>query len=94
MLDIPSDFGISSTFNISDLVKYKEPTMIPSEPFEPDSIFESEPTHECPPAKLPKQSDRIERILDDKIVTTQNKDYQRYLVHWQGCRDSEDSWIT
>jgi len=94
VLDLPFDFGISSTFNISDLVGYKKPTMIPSEPFGPDSIFEGEPTHECPPAKLPKRRDRIEQILDNKTITTRNKDYQRYLVHWQGRPDSKDSWIT
>ncbi|MQM10151.1 hypothetical protein Taro_043040, partial [Colocasia esculenta] len=32
--------GISSTFNVSDLVAYREPTVIPSEPFEPDSIVD------------------------------------------------------
>ena len=68
--------------------------MIPSELFRPDSTFESEPTLECPPAILPKRQDRIEQILDDKIITTRNKDYQRYLVHWQGHPNSEDSWIT
>ena len=94
VLDLPSDFGISSTFNISDLVGYKKPTMIPSEFLEPDPSLESEPTPECPPATLPKRGERIERVIDDKIVTTRNKDYQRYLVHWQGRPDSEDSWIT
>ena len=53
VLELPPDFGISSTFNISDLREYNEPTLILSEPFEPDPIIESEPLPECPPAIPP-----------------------------------------
>ena len=49
MLELPSNLGISSTFYVSDLVEYRAPVTIPSEPFEPDLFIESEPTHECPP---------------------------------------------
>ena len=94
ILELPSDLGINPTFNISDLVEYKEPMMIPSEPFGPDNIIESEPTPECPPITIPQRREKIEQILDDKIVTTRNKDYFRYLVRWQGRPDSDNSWIT
>ena len=82
MLELPSDLGISSTFNVSDLVEYRAPATIPSEPFEPDLPVESEPTHECPPVNLPMRNERIERILDDQAITTWNKGYQSYLVCW------------
>ena len=70
VLELPSDLGISSTFNISDLVEYSAPAIIPSEPFEPDHSFESEPTPECPPPNLPVRTERIECILDDQAITT------------------------
>ena len=35
MLDLPLDLGISSTFNIIDLVEYRELAAIPSKAFEP-----------------------------------------------------------
>ena len=94
ILELPSDLGISPTFNVSDLIEYKEPMMIPSEPFGPDHIFESEPVPEYPPTTIPQKKEKIEQILDDKIVTTRNKDYYRYLVRWQGRPDSDNSWIT
>ena len=80
MLELPPDFDISLTFNISDLREYIEPALIPSEPFEPDPILESEPPPECPPAIPLARRDRVERILDDQAIVTRNKGYQRYLV--------------
>jgi len=94
VLELPPKLGISSTVNILDLVEYREPAMIPSEPFGPDPILESEPIPECPPTNWPKRGERIECILDDQAITTRNKGYQRYLVHWQGRSKSENSWIT
>ena len=82
VLELPSDFGISSTFNIFDLKEYIEPALIPSEPFEPDPIFESETPTECPPAVPPSWRDRVKRILDDQAIVTRNKGYQHYLVRW------------
>jgi len=34
VLDLPHDFGISSTFNIEDLVAYHKRLPIPNDPFE------------------------------------------------------------
>jgi hypothetical protein len=34
VLDLPHDFGISSTFNIEDLIAYHKPLPIPNDPFE------------------------------------------------------------
>ena len=94
VLELPPNYGISSTFNILDLVEYREPANIPSEPFEPDLSFESEPEPECPPPNIPERGERIERVLDDQAITTRGKGYQRYLVRWQGRPESDDSWIT
>ena len=94
VLELPPDMGISTTFNISDLVEYKEPVLIPSEPFEQETIIESEPIPECPPPIIPERREKVERILDDKTITTRNKNYQRYLVKWQSRPESNNSWIT
>jgi len=94
VIELPPGLGISSTFNISDLVEYKEPAVISSEPFGPIPSFESEPAPECPPTNWPNSEEKIERILDDQAICTRNRGYQRYLVRWQGQPESEDSWIT
>ncbi|PKA59868.1 hypothetical protein AXF42_Ash015926 [Apostasia shenzhenica] len=39
-VNLPSDFGISTTFNISNLVAYKELIAIPSDPLEPSPPIE------------------------------------------------------
>ena len=48
VVDSTPEYGISSTFNVVDLMAYKEPTAIPSDPFEPSPLIESEPTPEYP----------------------------------------------
>ena len=69
VLELPHDLGISSTFNITDLTEYREPTVIPSEAFGPDPLLEREPTLEYP-LKRPERREKIERILDDQIIST------------------------
>ena len=73
VLELPSDLGISSTFNISDLVEYRAPAIIPSEPFELDHSLKSEPTPECPPPNLPVRTERIEHVLDDQAILLRTK---------------------
>ena len=34
VVDLPADWGISSTFNVEDLMRFKGSTYIPSDPFE------------------------------------------------------------
>ena len=43
-LELPKEFGVNSTFNVSDLVPYKGPAMEPSKELEPSSTLEREPS--------------------------------------------------
>ena len=96
VFDLPQEQGFSPTFNVSDLIDYKKPAMIPSESFEPLSSFESEPHPECPQIPLRglrEQHDVIDRILDEQIRSTRGRDYHRFLVRQQGKPELKDSWI-
>ena len=53
VLELSSDYGISSIFNIFDLKEYKKPTLIPSEAFGPYLAFESKTLPKYPPAIPP-----------------------------------------
>ena len=44
-LELPKKYGVNPTFNVSDLVPYKGPTVEPSEELEPLSSLEREPNH-------------------------------------------------
>ena len=93
MLELPLDLLINPTFNVLDLVKYREPVLIPNEPFESNPIM-SEPTHECPPTIFFEQREKVESILDDQTISTKKKGYRCYLVYWEGRPGSKNSWIT
>ena len=93
-MELLDDYGISSTFNISDLVAYRDPAVIPSESFEPSPPLVSDPTHECPLLAPLQQREQIEHILDQQVITTSNRVYQRYLVRWKGRPTTDDTWIT
>ena len=41
VLDLPSNWGISSTFNFAELVEYMKPITIPSDYFRPGTSFVS-----------------------------------------------------
>ena len=95
-IDLPHDYGISSSFNIEDLVAYKSPTAIPDTPFdEPllDPIDASIPTPL--PLNLPcAYKESIDVILDEQIVSTKDGGVHHFLVRWRGQPDSNSTWIT
>uniref|UniRef100_A0A2N9GGF1 RNA-directed DNA polymerase n=1 Tax=Fagus sylvatica TaxID=28930 RepID=A0A2N9GGF1_FAGSY len=96
LLDLPSDYGISSTFNIEDLVAFKGTAVIPDAPFDdplPDPM--DIPLPIPAPLNLPyARKEHIDAILDEQIVSTRDGGVQRFLVHWHGRPTSDCTWIT
>ena len=67
VIDLPYDYGISSSFNIEDLVAYKSPTAIPDTPFDeslPNPIDVHIPTP-LPLNFLYAHKESIDAILDE-----------------------------
>ena len=94
VVDLPSDFGISCTFNVEDLVPYRGTFDTPSDPFvdapSQDPLSESPPLPPLPP-KLSYATENIDSILDDQIVSIRDGGTRRYLIKWTGKPDSENS---
>jgi len=76
VIDLPSDFGISSTFNKSDLVAYKGPPFNPDNPLVNLDEPNPEPLFEGPHFPLlqttldPFTTEQIDSIKDDHIIST------------------------
>ena len=67
VIELSSDYGISSTFNIKDLVAYKGPATIPDDPFtEPPPAPTISPDFDTiPPNIPPTHKESIDAILDE-----------------------------
>ena len=91
-LELPKEFGVNPTFNVSDLMPYRGPTVEPSEELEPSSSLEREPS---PPPSIQRHRHRqVDRILDEQTTVTRNRVYQRYLVRWKDQPLTEDTWMS
>ena len=84
VIDLPYDYGISSSFNIEDLVAYKSLIVIPDTPFDElllDLIDAPIPTPL--PLNLPyAYKESIDAILDEQIVSTRDGGVHNFLVQW------------
>ena len=96
MIDIPSDYGISSTFIIADLLAFKGPAVIPYDPFDdPLSSSLANPVPSPTPSCFQKaHKDIIDVILDEQSLFTRDGTVQLFLVRWRGQPDSDCTWIT
>ncbi|PKU77037.1 hypothetical protein MA16_Dca001643 [Dendrobium catenatum] len=97
VLELLEGFNMNPTFNIEDIVAFEGPN------FNPNNPLYNEPC-ETPPSEIPSlhplpnlphlpRAEKIETILDDEIISIKDGGRQRYLVHWEGTPETEDTWI-
>ena len=74
VIDIPSNYGISSTFNITNLIAFKGPVAIPYDPFnDPPSSSLANPVPSLTPSFFQKaHKDIIDVILDEQSLFTRD----------------------
>ena len=85
IMDIPNDWGISNSFNISDLVKFHENEDIPNEMFSSPTPLESEDfQNSLLSPNLVSNVELIDKIIDHRTIITDSKedDYE-FLVKWK-----------
>lgn len=84
VLDLPLDLGISSTFNIEDLLPYHSPSTTFVNPFldqqTPSTPF---PQSISPLLLMAHRWEVVEDILDKQAFSIRQGSYQRYLVKWK-----------
>ena len=97
VVGIPSDWGMSSTFNVSDLVWYRPM---------PKSLSDVEPhtstgplsdaiagSLQSPPVLSPSRHEHVESVLQEVISAAGEKVDRQCLVHWQDRPSTEDTWV-
>ena len=98
VVGIPSDWGMSSTFNVCDLVRYL-PMSDPISDLEPhtpsgqmsDVIERPSPS---PPLSSPPRHERVESVLREVINAAEGRVGRKFLVRWQDRPATEDAWIS
>ena len=95
VINLPYDYGISSSFNIEDSAAYKSPTAIPDTPFDEPLLDPIDAPIPTPlPLNLPyAHKESIDAILDEQIVSTRDGGVHCFLVQWRGRLDSNCTWI-
>ena len=87
---MPSDWGISPTFHIEDLVDYKGSLAYSSKPFfEPAMVHdhiipEFTPNPFLEPSTRQVCTNNVKSIIDDQVMVTRGGSFQQYLVQWKG----------
>jgi len=82
------------------LVAYKSPPFNPDNPLVdlderiPEPLFKGPHFHPLPTTIDPFTAEQIKSIKDDQIISTRDGSCRRYLVHWRGRLESDDTWIT
>ena len=93
VIEIPSTWGISSTFNVSDLVGYRSPSShLEAETFHSPSN-EREFAATIPPSIQPDWHETVEDILEEVINHAGGDVVRKFLVRWQGRTSADDTWI-
>ena len=83
---MPSDWGISFTFNNEDLVAYKDSLVLSSKPFsEPAMVHDhiipkSTPNPFLEPSTRQVCTNNVESIIYDQVTVTRRDNFQQYLV--------------
>ena len=89
-------WGISTSFTISDLVKFHDNKDIPIEMFSSPTPLESEAfQNSFLPPPLVSNVGLIDMIIDHRTIITDSKeDDYKFLLQWKGKPISDASWIT
>ncbi|XXG53890.1 hypothetical protein AAC387_Pa03g1908 [Persea americana] len=83
VLDLPSDSGVSSTFNVEDLMLYRGH----------DNDGETEEQATAIPSNL-HPIDEIVDVLDDQLISTHQGGFQKFYVCWKNRPLFDATWIT
>ena len=95
IVDIPNDWDISNSFNISDLVEFHESEDIPNEMFPSPTLENEDSQNSFLSPNLVSNVGLIDKIFDHRnIITDSKEDDYEFLVQWKGKPISDASWIT
>ena len=83
VLDLPANLGLNATFNVEDLTLYKA--------HDQDSLSKE---HEIQLPPSPAPADKIVDVLNDQIVSTRQRGFQKFLVRWKNRSIFDATWIT
>ena len=84
-VELPGNFDISPVFNVSDLYSFH------GDGAERDDVDEVVDWQQQVPVK---KKEEVDQILDKKTMDTRHGKYNKYLVHWKGLEQEDNTWVT
>jgi hypothetical protein len=85
VIDIPPEHGVSLTFNVEDLIPYKDQLTILDDPFEDHEVHDTNHMPSSIQLPLPPtHTEYIDAILDEQVVFNRDDEVQHFLVCWEG----------
>lgn len=95
ILDLPANLGISSTFDVEDLVSYHVIVSPFTDPFtDSTDIIPQFSQPAPPPLPLQQKREQVKDILDEQTVSTKQGGYQKYFVKWKDRPEIDNTWLT
>lgn len=95
VLDIPTNLGTNPTFHVETLLPYHSNSIPDPQPSANTQTLVFQPPQPMPLfPSITTCREEIEVTINDQIISTQQRGYQRYIVKWKDRPEIDSAYLT